>query len=208
MPRASKEQAESNRRLITDNSARLLRERGIHGLSVADLMSSAGLTHGGFYGHFDSKDQLAAQACAHAFDHSVERWRKRIAGEATTAAGFKAIVEGYLSTRNRDNPGASCPTPALVGDVAREPQAAPVRTAYRAGVEQLLDVLDSVQDDAGTEQSRRRTLAEFAMMVGAMALARATRGDPISEAFLVSAREMLTAAPHSAGSAPTRRRRR
>ena len=208
MPRASKEQAEANRRLITDNSARLLRERGIHGLSVADLMSSAGLTHGGFYGHFESKDQLAGQACAHAFDRSVERWHKRIAAEATPAAGFKALVEGYLSTRNRDNPGTSCPTPALAGDVAREPQAAPVRAAYREGVRQLLDVLDSVQDDAGTEESRRRTLAQFAMMVGAVALARATAGDPISDAFLVSARGMLSAAPRSAGSAPTRRRRR
>jgi TetR/AcrR family transcriptional regulator, transcriptional repressor for nem operon len=208
MPRASKQQAESNRRLITDNSARLLRERGIHGLSVADLMSSAGLTHGGFYGHFESKDQLAAQACAHAFDHSVERWRNRIAGEATAAAGFKAIVERYLSTRNRDNPGVSCPTPALAGDVAREPQSAPVRAAYRDGVRQLLDVLDSVQDDAGTEKSRRRALAQFAMMVGAMALARATAGDPISEAFLLSAREMLTEAPRPVGSVPTRRRRR
>lgn len=208
MPRASKEQAESNRRLITENSARLLRERGIHGLSVADLMSSAGLTHGGFYGHFESKDQLAAQACAHAFDHSIERWRKRIAGEATAAAGFKAIVEGYLSTRNRDNPGASCPTPALAGDVAREPQSAPVRAAYRGGVRELLDVLDSVQDDAGTDNSRRRALAQFSMMVGAMTLARATAGDPISEAFLLSAREMLTAAPSPAGAAPTRRRRR
>jgi TetR/AcrR family transcriptional repressor of nem operon len=208
MPRASKQQAESNRRLITDNSAKLLRERGIHGLSVADLMKSAGLTHGGFYGHFASKDQLAAQACAHAFGHSIDRWQQRIAGAANRTAGFNAIVEGYLSARNRDNPGTSCPTPALMGDVAREPAAAPVRSAYRDGVKQLLDVLDSVQDDAGTERARRRTLAQFAMLVGAMALARATAGDPISEAFLVSAREMLMDTPRSAGSAAPRRRRR
>jgi TetR/AcrR family transcriptional repressor of nem operon len=205
MPRASKEQAEANHRLVIENSAKLIRERGIDGVSVADLMESAGLTHGGFYGHFDSKEELIAQAFSHAFKLSVERWNSRLAGERTAADGFKAIVEGYVSARNRDNPGSSCPTGALVGDVAREPVTSPVRSAYREGVKQLLQILQSTHDDS--QGSRRRTLAQFAMMVGAVALARATIGDPVSEEFLSSAREALLGTPEtSRPSAPRHRR--
>jgi TetR/AcrR family transcriptional regulator, transcriptional repressor for nem operon len=191
MARASKEQAETHHRLVIENSAKLMLERGIDGVSVADLMESAGLTHGGFYGHFDSKEQLAAEACAHAFENSVAKWTKRVAGAATPAEGFKAIVEGYMSTRNRDNAGTSCPTPALMADVARESASSEVRARYREGVNRLLDVLQSVEptDDAGT--GRQRAMAQFSMMVGALALARATAGNSLSDEFLDSAREAL-----------------
>jgi TetR/AcrR family transcriptional repressor of nem operon len=194
MPRASKEQAESHRRLVLKNSSKLMLERGIDGVSVADLMESAGLTHGGFYGHFDSKEQLAAEACLHAFDNSVAKWTKRVTGEPTPLAGFNAIVEGYMSARNRDNPGNSCPTPALMADVAREPPNSELRTQYREGVNRLLDILQSVQPAADADSGRRRALAQFALMVGALALARATAGDSLSEEFLDSARDTLLGA--------------
>jgi TetR/AcrR family transcriptional regulator, transcriptional repressor for nem operon len=200
--RASKEQAETNHRLVLENSAKLIRERGIDGVSVADLMESAGLTHGGFYGHFDSKEQLAGEACVHAFEQSVDRWTKRIAGERTPAAGFKAIVDGYVSTRNRDNPGTSCPAPALIGDVARASMTSPVRAGYREGIKRLLEILQSVEADDSPD-GRGRTLAHFSMMVGAVALARAMNGDPLSDQFLSSAREALT--PESNGSPISRR---
>ena len=74
MPRVSKEQTDLNRSAIENVSAKLFREKGFNGVSVSDLMAAAGLTHGGFYGHFSSKDELAAVACANAFDHAVERW--------------------------------------------------------------------------------------------------------------------------------------
>ena len=205
MPRASKEQAAANHRLVVENSAKLIRERGIDGVSVADLMESAGLTHGGFYGHFDSKEALVAQAFSHAFKVSIERWNGRLAAEPTAADGFKAIVEGYVSARNRDNPGTSCPTGALVGDVAREPTTSPVRSTYREGVKQLLQILQSTHGES--PGNRRRTLAQFAMMVGAVTLARATIGDPISEEFLSSAREALLAAPETTRASAPRRRR-
>jgi TetR/AcrR family transcriptional repressor of nem operon len=189
--RASKEQAEAHHRLVIENSAKLMLERGIDGVSVADLMESAGLTHGGFYGHFDSKKHLAAEACAYAFENSVAKWTKRVAGEATAGEGFEALVNAYLSSRNRDNPGASCPTPALMADVARESATSEVRARYRQGVGRLLDVLQALQatDDAGL--GRRRAMAQFSMMVGALALARATAGNALSDEFLDSAREAL-----------------
>jgi TetR/AcrR family transcriptional repressor of nem operon len=191
MARASKEQVETHHRTVIENSAKLMLERGIDGVSVADVMESAGLTHGGFYGHFDSKEQLAAQACVHAFDNSVVKWNRRVAQAATAAEAFNAIVDGYLSTRNRDNPGTSCPTPALMTDVAREPESSEVRAKYREGVTRLLDILQSVQGGGDAHRGRARAMAQFSMMVGALALARATAGDSLSEEFLDSAREAL-----------------
>lgn len=98
MPRVSKAEAEKNRAIIEQVSARLFREQGFHGISVADLMSAAGLTHGGFYGHFESKDALAAIACERAFEESVERWRKRVDAAPDRAAALESLLDGYLST--------------------------------------------------------------------------------------------------------------
>jgi TetR/AcrR family transcriptional repressor of nem operon len=205
MPRASKEQSAAHRKSITEESARLMRERGIKSVSVADLMGAAGLTHGGFYGHFESKDALAAAACAHAFGESVQRWKKRAAAQPDAAGALKAIVEAYLSVRTRDTPSTSCPTPALIGDVAREAADAPVRAAYLAGTRLLLDILAALQHSGSNKSDRRQAMAQFSTMVGALLLARATAGDPISEEFLAAARETLLQ-PSSTG-APAKRPR-
>jgi TetR/AcrR family transcriptional repressor of nem operon len=207
MARASKEQVETHHRRVIENSAKLMLERGIDGVSVADVMESAGLTHGGFYGHFDSKAQLAAQACVHAFDNSVVKWNRRVAEAATSAEGFKAIVDGYMSTRNRDNPGTSCPAPSLMADVAREPGSSEVRGRYREGVIRLLDILQSVQG-GDSNRGRARAMAQFSMMVGALALARATAGDSLSEEFLDSAREALVGESQIDSPSASRRGRR
>jgi TetR/AcrR family transcriptional repressor of nem operon len=191
MPRATKEQSEAHRKAITEVSARLMRARGIKSVSVADLMAAAGLTHGGFYGHFASKDVLAATACAHAFGESVERWKKRVAAQPDDASAFKAIVESYLSVRTRDTPSTSCPTPALIGDVAREAADAPVRAAYLAGTQQLLDILAAIQHSGSSKSDRRQAMAQFSTLVGALLLSRATAGDPLSEEILAAARDAL-----------------
>jgi TetR/AcrR family transcriptional repressor of nem operon len=200
MPRASREQTENHRQAITDVSARLMRERGIKSVSVSDLMGAAGLTHGGFYGHFDSKDALAAAACARAFEQSVQRWKGRVAGQPNAALALQALIEGFLSVHNRDNPGTSCPTTALAGDVAREAMDAPVRAAYLAGIKGLLDILYGLQRGGARAAGQRQALAQLATMVGALLLARATAGDPLSEKFLAAAREALR--PLEAPNAP------
>jgi TetR/AcrR family transcriptional regulator, transcriptional repressor for nem operon len=189
--RISKLQAQNHRRAITDVSARLMRERGIDGVSVADLMGAAGLTHGGFYGHFESKEQLAAEACTHAFTQSVERWKTRIAAHPDRNAALRALTEAYLSTRTRDNPGTSCPTAALVCDVARERTDTPVRAAFLSGTQQLIEVLASLQPGGDLERARRKALAQFSTLVGAVVLARATAGAAMSDEILRAAREEL-----------------
>lgn len=155
-------------------------------------MGAAGLTHGGFYGHFQSKDELAAIACANAFAESVERWKKRVAKAKDSEGARAALVEGYLTARNRSTPGTSCPLAALAVDVAREDDGKPVRAAFEDGLERLAELLASVQPSAlGHEERRASALAQIATMVGAMVLARATDGRPVSDELMAAAREHL-----------------
>lgn len=175
-----------NRQTIEEVSARLFREQGLKGLSVDELMAAAGLTHGGFYGHFQSKDALAAIACAKAFEQSGARWQGCIQGPDPSAA-FKGIVASYLSERSRDDPGTGCPATALAGDVAREPGDKPVRAAFIAGVKDQVGLLLALGGHGDGDAGRRKALVRFATMVGALLLARATRGDELSGAFLQAA---------------------
>ncbi len=151
MPRVSKVQTAANHQAIQDAASRLFRARGLAGVSVAELMAEAGLTHGGFYAHFPSKDALAASACASAFAHADARWQRRVEAAVDPAAARTAIAEGYLRTAYRDPAVAACPTATLVTDVAREPAAHPIHAAYLAGVRRQVEVLAALggSGDAG-----------------------------------------------------------
>jgi TetR/AcrR family transcriptional repressor of nem operon len=195
MPRVSRAEAESHREQITEASSRLFRERGIKGVSVADLMGAAGLTHGGFYGHFESKDALAGVAVAHAFEQSAERWNKRVASKPDAAGGRALIVEKFLDAKNLRDVALGCPSVSLATDVAREPAEAPIRTAYLDGLEALVQILAGVEP--GTDDAARRgaALADLATLAGALTLARATEGAPLAAEILAAARTRLTPAP-------------
>lgn len=180
-----------NRQAIERMAARLIRERGLQ-VSVADLMGAAGLTVGGFYGHFASKDALLAIACSAAFAESAQRWRQRIADAPTPQAARAALIARFLSEHARSAPGTSCPAAALPIDVAREGPGKPVGTAFHDGLVQLVSLLAEVQPQAGdAEACRNQALAELSTMVGALILARATQGQPISDALLQAARAHL-----------------
>ncbi len=195
MPRVSLQQTDQNRIAIEKASARLFREKGLQGVSVAEVMAAAGLTHGGFYGHFSSKDGLAAVACAKAFEGSGAYWDRRFAELPDRDSRRHAYVEAYLSPGTRDRPGQTCAGAALAGDVARAASDAPVRPAYLAGLKAMVARLAALQPDAGTPQAERRAAAELAQMVGALLLSRATKGDPLSDQLLDCAREALLARP-------------
>ena len=192
MPRASKAVTQQHRRAITAASAKLMRERGINGVSVADLMAAAGLTHGGFYGHFASKEQLASAACSQAFLESIGRWQARAASHPDSRDALRALIEAFLSSRTRDNAGSACPSVALAGDVSREPLDSPVRAAFRTGTEQLIEVLTSLQADGNSITRRREAMAQFSTLVGAVIIARATAGADLSDEILRAALEQLT----------------
>jgi TetR/AcrR family transcriptional repressor of nem operon len=190
MPRVSRAESARNRAAIEEVSSRLFREQGL-AVSVKDVMGAAGLTHGGFYGHFGSKGDLVAAACTDAFASSVERWRQRTARTKNRRAARAAIIEGYLTPHNRAFAGQSCPISALATDVGREPEDAPVRGVFRTGIERLIEILSGVQAAPDDDAARARALTDLSTLVGAMVLARATSGSRLSDAFLDSAKQAL-----------------
>jgi TetR/AcrR family transcriptional regulator, transcriptional repressor for nem operon len=193
VPRVSRAVTEKNREAIERASSRLFREQGL-GVSLSDVMGAVGLTHGGFYGHFRSKDELVGTACASAFADSVTRWRRRIdeAGDRRTA--HAALIEKYLTPESRASAGTSCPLSALAADVARESEDKPVRRTFHDGLERLVELLAGVQPVRG-RRARERALVELSTLVGAMALARATGGRPLSDDFMSAARHALLEVP-------------
>ncbi len=207
MPRVSKAQTEANHHAIEAAASRLFRERGLGGVSVAELMAEAGLTHGGFYAHYPSKDALAAAACASAFAHAAEKWRRRVDAAVDATAARHAIAEGYLRTTYRDPAVAACPTATLVTDVAREPESHPIHAAYLAGVRQQVDTLAALGRSGDPARDRADACVQLATMMGALLLARATRGDAISDEFLDAAREHLTSDHGPGGSRHAGRQR-
>jgi TetR/AcrR family transcriptional repressor of nem operon len=193
MPRVSRKQAELNREIIVEAATRLFRERGLHGISVIDVMGAAGLTHGGFYGHFESKEALAQEASDRAFRQSAERWKSWIAANEDKNAARQALIEPYLSATSRDNPGDSCPVVAFAGDMCHEAAESGLRQTFMTGLESLLDTFAPLMDTGDDACDRQQALVQYSLMVGALTLARATRGDALSDEILEAARTFLKA---------------
>lgn len=188
--RITREQSDGNKARIVEAAAALFREKGFDGISVAGLMRAAGLTHGGFYNHFESKDALEAAACAKVFGTSVASVGAvaAIADPAERARAFAAYRRRYVSKKARDAAAARCPMVAFAGDVSRQPP--PVREQYAAGLRQYLDAFTRAAASGKTGRSaRRRALAQFAMLAGALTLARSVAdADPaLSDEILEAA---------------------
>ena len=126
--KVSREQAGQNRERILDAAAQLFRERGFDGIGVADLMKAADLTHGGFYGHFESKDDLAAEITTRILGRTG--WFEPLTGTANPSV--RQVVRKYLSKRHRDDAGHGCLFAAVGSDVVRQPRS--VRHAFSAGL--------------------------------------------------------------------------
>lgn len=174
MPRVSQEQARLNRQRVVEVASTLFRERGLHGVGVADIMASAGLTHGGFYGQFANKDALAAEA----FDTALtEEYRGTL----------DTIVSTYLSLGHVQAPGRGCPLAALANDVAREPPGSPVRARFTQGVERLASIVAGLTPKASKERRRQRSLSTMSTLVGAVVLARAVDDPALAKELLQAA---------------------
>jgi len=178
--RVTREQAAQNRERVLDTAARLFRERGFAGIGVSDLMKSAGLTHGGFYGQFESKEDLMAQASARALEASLNRWH-RLAGRAS-ANPLSAVTSAYLSSAHRDRPGDGCLLAALGAEASREGPA--VRRAVTEGTRSYVEMLAGLVPGRSKDTRRERALATFASMVGAIVLARAVDDAALSREIL------------------------
>ncbi|ULR31759.1 TetR/AcrR family transcriptional regulator [Dickeya fangzhongdai] len=189
MARVSKQQMERNREEIIQVSSQLFRERGLNGVSVNDLMAAAGLTHGGFYGHFASKDELAAIASRKALEDSSTRWQAL--SQQPDQRNLRTLVENYLSSAHRDGVKDGCAISALASDVARESEDKPVREVYLNGVKAMLGRLESLSETEDDEPRRQQALTQVVLLAGALMLSRATAGDPLSDEFLAAAKKAL-----------------
>lgn len=182
--KVSKEQAALNRERVVETAAKLFREHGYGGIGVADLMKSAGLTHGGFYGNFGSKEALMAEAITYAIDVSLKDWDKVL--DKKPEAPFEAVTSAYLSGKHRDNPGLGCTLAALGPEASRLSDE--VRDAVTDGVRKQIDKLASLAPAASGHEQRQAALAAYAGMVGALVIARAVNDEALSEEVLGAVR--------------------
>jgi TetR/AcrR family transcriptional repressor of nem operon len=178
--KVSRIQEAENHERILDVATRLFRERGIDGISVADLMKAAGLTHGGFYGHFKSKEDLVAQACARAVSRMRQNWTNVI--DQATGDPLEALAATYLTPKHRDGAGRGCPMAALGSEMAR--QAAPVRRAFTDELRPFLDYLSRIVQGSSNNLRRQKALAAYAGLVGALIVSRAVDDPGLSNEIL------------------------
>ena len=184
--RYSKEHKHETHARIVKKAAVLLREKGAHGIGVADLMKEAGLTHGGFYAHFDSREALVIEAFAYAMDRATERWRQ-IAAQTPADKRLATIVEAYLTPVHRDDPGHGCAVPALGAEIARE--SPKTRKAFAAKLDQMIDMVADQMPDVPRKAARRQAMATLATMAGSLLLARVAGNGELSDEVLAAGRE-------------------
>ncbi|MFF4150172.1 TetR/AcrR family transcriptional regulator [Streptomyces sp. NPDC001651] len=183
MPRITKEEKARNRQNIVEAAGRMFRAQGIDAVGIADLMKEAGLTHGGFYNHFASKDDLAVEVCNASFAASLGVLAQAVAdGDAPAGSPLRRVVDDYLSTEHRDAPDGGCPSASLVIDAGRHDET--IQRSYAAGVEgyltgfaaELAREHDGEPDGGlGPQEARAEAVLLLSRMVGAMVLARAVR---------------------------------
>lgn len=180
------EHKQQSRARIVRAAAQALRTQGAEKLGIGEVMAAAGLTHGGFYAHFPSKDALVAEALATMFREAGpagSQLEAALAGPATELrAALRNFLSGYLSPAHRDGATWGCPLPALANDVGRGP--APLKDQYRQGVGRITARIGAVLSALGHAAPDATSRAVVSRMVGAVALARALGPGPESDAVL------------------------
>jgi TetR/AcrR family transcriptional regulator, transcriptional repressor for nem operon len=190
--RYSKEHKQETHTRIVKKASVRLREKGAHGIGVADLMKEAGLTHGGFYAHFDSREALVIEAFAYAMDHANERWRK-VAEQTPPEKRLATIVESYLTTVHRDDPGHGCAVPTLGAEIARE--SPKTRKAFAGKLEQMIDMMADQILDVPRKTARKQAMATLATMMGTLVMSRIAGSGEFSDEILTSGREAALERP-------------
>jgi TetR/AcrR family transcriptional repressor of nem operon len=187
--RVTREQFAAHRERILEVAGRLFREHGYAGIGLADIMKAAGMTHGGFYGHFASKDDLAAEASRSALAETAERWAKLV--ERAPARPLQALVQRYLSDRHRKDRAHGCVFASLAADAAR--QEGPIRAAFSDGLRSLVTLVTRIVPGRSETVRRRRALSALSEMVGALVLARAVDDDELASEILEASALSLAA---------------
>lgn len=189
--KVTKKQAERNRNKVIDAAGRLFRERGFDGVGLIELMAAAGLTHGGFYAKFKSKDDLAVQACELILKRSCSEWQSLVDQEGTT---LSCVLENYLSFEQSRTIGQSCVYAALAADVARHRNAT-LRVTFAEGLQRLVEILARTIPIKSKKAREERALASFATMVGGLVLSRAVDDPEFAQKILLAAKNSVMNIP-------------
>jgi TetR/AcrR family transcriptional repressor of nem operon len=188
MKKSKLESAETRRRIVKTAAAEF-RRNGINGTGLSDLMGAAGLTHGGFYRHFGSKDQLVAEACSAAMESVVET-TKAAAAHRPAKSRLQAIAERYLSMDHRDDRSDGCPLAGLGSELARSDDS--TRAAATAG---FLKLVDAVAGESGRTTkpgvAKARALVALSAMIGAVTMSRIVTDSKLSAAILQQTKKHL-----------------
>jgi TetR/AcrR family transcriptional regulator, transcriptional repressor for nem operon len=188
--KVSREQVAANRQTILEAAGHLFRARGFEGVTVSDVMKAAGLTHGGFYGYFKSKDDLIAQTLAH------------VSAEGPAEIDLARYAESYLSQRNCQNVAGGCSMAALGSETTRQTPEA--RAAMTKGLRQHLERLSKSAKGKTAAEKRRAAIGSWAAMVGAMIMARFSDDPKLSEELLAQTRAWIAGAATPRGSTVAR----
>lgn len=193
MKRTPSRTKEATHERIVDVAARAIRSSGYNGTGVADIMKAAGLTHGGFYAHFGSRDALLAEAADRAGFESVQLMQRLTAG-ASGPQALQSIIEGYLSNGHLESVESGCHAAALGSEMPR--QAPEVRHAATRRFKETIDLIARQFPDWGQPAAHERALVTFATLVGTLVLARAVDDPKLSDALRDAARKHLDPLSH------------
>jgi TetR/AcrR family transcriptional regulator, transcriptional repressor for nem operon len=175
--RYEKGHKDASRQRILEVAARRFQKEGVAAVGIASLMSDVGLTHGGFYSHFASKEDLASIALAQALEHSAT-----ILAQAARDGGIAAMICTYLQSTHRDNPDRGCAIASVAAEIARHP--VETRAALTLGMEKIIDLFACYLPHADPQMRRDRALQIFSSLVGALQLARMVSDSTLSERIL------------------------
>jgi AcrR family transcriptional regulator len=181
--RYEKGHKDATRAHIIEVASAQFREHGVAAAGLAGIMAEAGLTNGAFYAHFESKEDLVRAVLLDAFGQRQQRLRANLENKA----GLEITVRNYLSARHRDDAGTGCPTAALVAEIARHPKE--TRGAFTEKVSEIIDLIAAQAGKGSPAERRKRAMATYSMMVGALQLARAVNDRKLSDEILENAAE-------------------
>src|SRR6201996_2272546 len=199
--RYSKEHKFQTHARIVKKASVKLREKGAHGIGVADLMKDAGLTHGGFYAHFDSREALVIEAFTHAMDRSTAKWRK-LSEETPVEKRLSKIVGIYLAPDHRDDTGHGCAVPALAAEIARE--SAKTHRVFAGRMDQMIEMLADQFNGMPRKTARKQAMAALATMMGSLVMARVAGSGELSDEILKSGRDAVLGRASSPAKKPVK----
>ncbi|MEX3969615.1 TetR/AcrR family transcriptional regulator [Paraburkholderia caribensis] len=191
MARVSRKEAAASKEAILESAARLFKERGFKGVSIADLMDSMGRTHGGLYRHYPSKEDLILSSVHKAFDDSAA-----VISGACSAENINLVLRAFgsyfLDHLVEADIGKVCPSVLFAVDADREHIGSPMREAFQSGLNDLIGSVEKMASDGPMSVNRKRLLSVLVVAVGATMLVRATRGDALSDELLDVAYDQIS----------------